>query len=45
MKVKSIPVDQLYSDPDGARAKLIREVIEFLQLFIFYTSAVVSFIS
>ena len=34
MKVKSIPVDQLYSDPDGARAKLIREVIEFLQLFI-----------
>ena len=34
MKTESFPADQTYVDLDGVRAKLIREVIEFLQLFI-----------
>lgn len=34
MKTNSISLDQSYTDPNGVRAKLVKEVIEFLQLFI-----------
>lgn len=34
MKTKESPKNYSYDDPTGARAKLIREIIEFLQLFI-----------
>ena len=34
MKTKALPQNYSYDDPTGARAKLVREIIEFLQLFI-----------
>ena len=34
MKTKTIPSDPQFADSHGTRAKLIREIIEFLQLFI-----------
>lgn len=39
MKMKSLPADRSYDDPTGTRSRLVREIIEFLQLFIPPSSA------